>query len=205
MGFLTNLLGSDNAYLTAVIGLGIVLILIVAGVWLLKVVSDASRVAGRGRSRRLGVIDSVPLDQKRQAILLRRDNVEHLIITGGPQDVVVETGIAHQPAQPARAATRPAEGRTEPRLDNRGRTQETGTGRSRAIAAARQRNAALPLPASDAPASGNIGQNGLRNGPDSAIADPHAEGEQGAADYETADMGEREHDHYQGSDDRRRE
>lgn len=203
MGFLTNLLGSENIYLTAVIGLGLVLILIVAGVWLLKAVSDAARTGGRSRSRRLGVIDSVPLDQKRQAILLRRDNVEHLIITGGPQDVVVETGIPHQPPQPARAVPRPPEGRTEPRLDGRGRPQEAAAAaRPRAIAGARQRGT-VSLPASEPPSSGNIGQNAPRTAPDSAIAGPHAESAQGAADYETAEMGE--HDHVQGSDDRRRE
>lgn len=196
MGFLTNLLGSDNIYLTAVIALGIVLILIVAGMWLLKAISDASRGAGRSRSRRLGVIDSVPLDQKRQAILLRRDNVEHLIIIGGPQDVVVETAIA-QP-QPARAPARGVDSRaTEPRLDSPARAQ-AAAGRNRALAGTRQRNAALPQPNGAAePASGHNGQNGLLKGPDSAIADLHADGEQGAADYETVDMGEHE--------DRRRE
>jgi hypothetical protein len=34
-------------------------------------------------------------------VLVRRDNVEHLIMTGGPVDVVIETGI------PPRTLTRP--------------------------------------------------------------------------------------------------
>lgn len=43
--------------------------------------------------RRLGVIEQTSVDGKRRLILIRRDNVEHLIMTGGPVDVVVETGI----------------------------------------------------------------------------------------------------------------
>jgi hypothetical protein len=30
----------------------------------------------------------------RRLVLIRRDDVEHLIMTGGPVDVVIETGIA---------------------------------------------------------------------------------------------------------------
>lgn len=50
--------------------------------------------------RRLGVVEQASVDGKRRLILVRRDNVEHLIMTGGPVDVVVETGIGT--AVPAR-------------------------------------------------------------------------------------------------------
>jgi hypothetical protein len=49
--------------------------------------------AGRARQPRLGVVDIYDLDQQRQLVLLRRDNVEHLIMIGGPNDVVVEASI----------------------------------------------------------------------------------------------------------------
>jgi len=42
---------------------------------------------------RLAVIEFAAVDQKRRLVLIRRDDVEHLIMTGGPVDVVVETGI----------------------------------------------------------------------------------------------------------------
>ena len=45
------------------------------------------------RERRLDVIDHANVDGKRRLLLVRRDNVEHLIMTGGPVDVVIETGI----------------------------------------------------------------------------------------------------------------
>lgn len=47
----------------------------------------------RARERRLDVIDHANVDGKRRLLLIRRDNVEHLIMTGGPVDVVIETGI----------------------------------------------------------------------------------------------------------------
>jgi flagellar protein FliO/FliZ len=50
------------------------------------------------RQRRLGVVESTSIDGRRRLLLLRRDNVEHLIMTGGPVDVVIETGIASRPA-----------------------------------------------------------------------------------------------------------
>lgn len=43
--------------------------------------------------RRLGVVEAASVDGRRRLILVRRDDVEHLIMTGGPVDVVVETGI----------------------------------------------------------------------------------------------------------------
>lgn len=94
MQFLTSVFGgSENTVLTAVLALGIVLVLIVLGLWVLKVFFKASTNLGRGRNRRLSVVDTVAVDPKRQLLIVRRDNVEHLILTGGPQDVVVESGI----------------------------------------------------------------------------------------------------------------
>jgi flagellar protein FliO/FliZ len=70
----------------------------------------------RGRDRRLGVVETASVDGHRKLILIRRDTVEHLIMTGGPVDVLIETGIeGQQPLGPpledviiARAETRPA-------------------------------------------------------------------------------------------------
>jgi flagellar protein FliO/FliZ len=42
---------------------------------------------------RLGVIEQAPVDSRRRLVLVRRDDVEHLIMTGGPVDVVIETNI----------------------------------------------------------------------------------------------------------------
>jgi hypothetical protein len=43
--------------------------------------------------QRIGAIETRAIDGKRKLVLIRRDNVEHLIMTGGPVDIVIETGI----------------------------------------------------------------------------------------------------------------
>ena len=87
--------------------LGAVVVGIVLVVWLLKLLSGATGRAVRGRNRRLAVVDTLALDPKRQLLIIRRDNVEHLILTGGPQDVVVEAGIPVEEAPAAQPARRP--------------------------------------------------------------------------------------------------
>lgn len=43
--------------------------------------------------KRLAVVDQANVDGRRKLLLIRRDGVEHLVMTGGPVDVVIETGI----------------------------------------------------------------------------------------------------------------
>jgi hypothetical protein len=47
----------------------------------------------RGRQPRLAVIDYASVDNRRRLLLVRRDNVEHLLMIGGPSDIVVEPNI----------------------------------------------------------------------------------------------------------------
>jgi hypothetical protein len=61
----------------------------------------ATQDRGRARQPRLGIVDVYDLDRQRQLVLLRRDNVEHLLLIGGPNDLVVETNIARLPARAA--------------------------------------------------------------------------------------------------------
>lgn len=124
MQFITSLFGgSGNSWLNILFALGIVIVLIVFVVWLLKLLFNASGNVARGRNRRLSVVDSLALDPKRHLVIVRRDNVEHLLLIGGTQDMVVETGIAildEQSTQPARrpvpmvAARKPAPGKAAP-------------------------------------------------------------------------------------------
>jgi hypothetical protein len=48
----------------------------------------------RNRQPRLAVIDTTPVDVRRRLVLIKRDNVEHLLMIGGPTDIVVEANIA---------------------------------------------------------------------------------------------------------------
>ena len=60
------------------------------------------RMSGR-RGQRLGISEFYEIDKSRRLVLVRRDNVEHLIMIGGPQDLVIEPGIT--PAAIAAAYT----------------------------------------------------------------------------------------------------
>ncbi len=65
----------------------------------------------RGRQPRLAVIDYASVDGRRRLILVRRDNVEHLLMIGGPTDVVVEPNIVRAVAAPRDVASgRPVAG-----------------------------------------------------------------------------------------------
>jgi hypothetical protein len=88
-----------------VIAFVVVLILIAAAAWLVRRFG-AARLdsAARGRQPRLAVIDSAAVDGRRKLVIVRRDNVEHLLMIGGPSDVVVETNIVRAAALPTRDA-----------------------------------------------------------------------------------------------------
>src|SRR5256885_7011831 len=58
----------------------------------------------RGRQPRLAVVDAAAVDGRRRLLLIRRDNVEHLLMIGGPTDVVVEANIMRAAAAPREAA-----------------------------------------------------------------------------------------------------
>ena len=70
----------------------------------------AGNVHGR-RGQRLGISEYHEIDKMRRLVLVRRDNVEHLILIGGPQDVVIEQGIV--PGRTASFAPHAEEPRVE--------------------------------------------------------------------------------------------
>lgn len=118
MGFINELLGTvDNNVWVLLGGLAITIVAIIAVVWLLKFAFNASRNGIGGRLKRLGVVTTMPVDNKRQLVIVRRDEKEHLIMIGGPNDLVIETGIDPNEAinvQPAPA--RKAVQNEEPRV-----------------------------------------------------------------------------------------
>jgi len=102
--------------LTFILAFVAVLALIGALAWLVRRFAGNRLGANtnRGRMPRLAVIDAAAVDGRRRLVLVRRDNVEHLLMIGGPTDIVVEPNILR--AMPARDQTspRPAVGGTEP-------------------------------------------------------------------------------------------
>jgi hypothetical protein len=80
-------------------------------------------VGPRGRQPRLAVIDVAAVDARRRLVLVRRDNTEHLLMIGGPTDLVVEPNIARTGAgaavrEPRAAPVADAPARPSP-LDDR--------------------------------------------------------------------------------------
>lgn len=75
-----------------VAGAGVIGVLFLRGS--LTGASPAGGLFGQRPERRLGVIEQSSLDGRRRLVLIRRDDVEHLIMTGGPVDVVIETNIS---------------------------------------------------------------------------------------------------------------
>ena len=75
-----------------------------------------ANVARGGRARRLSVIESIALDPKRRLVLVRRDQVEHLLLLGPSNDLVVESATSAE-APAATVIPPPAQsGRQEPSL-----------------------------------------------------------------------------------------
>jgi len=91
-----------------------VLALIGVAAWLVRRFG-ANRLGAntsRGRMPRLAVIDAAAVDGRRRLVLVRRDNVEHLLMIGGPSDIVVEPNIVRA-TQRDQMAQRPVVGGAE--------------------------------------------------------------------------------------------
>lgn len=101
---LVPIFGENGAIIIQyVITLAVILALIALVVWALRRYGRSTvGPTARGRLPRLAVVDALAIDAKRRLVLVRRDNVEHLVLIGGPTDVVVEPSIVRQ-----RVAQRP--------------------------------------------------------------------------------------------------
>ncbi|MBN9048324.1 MAG: flagellar biosynthetic protein FliO [Rhizobiales bacterium] len=98
-----SLFGTEPSVAKFVIAFAVVIGLIALAAWLVRRFG-ANRLgsnAARGRQPRLAVIDAAPVDGRRRLLIIRRDNVEHLIMIGGPTDVVVEQNIVRATARDA--------------------------------------------------------------------------------------------------------
>lgn len=108
--------------LPAIFLIAFVIVLALIGVfaWLRFRAGGLSVSSARGRQARLGVIESAAVDGRRRLLLVRRDNVEHLIMVGGPADLLVEANITRAQAVATREGVtqRPAEPGWQAPLDN---------------------------------------------------------------------------------------
>jgi hypothetical protein len=93
--WLAGLAGPEHAgALLWTLGVLVVLALVLVIVRLVRSLTFGTFVAGgRNRKTRLAVMDATAVDSHRRLVLVRRDDVEHLLLIGGPTDVVVEQDI----------------------------------------------------------------------------------------------------------------
>jgi flagellar protein FliO/FliZ len=112
-------MGDLNNLVLAVAAILFVIALVALMVWAFKTFVTGRPTAHaflRPRDKRLGVVETASVDARRKLLLVRRDEVEHLVMIGGPVDMVIETGIKGRPhLEPpledviiAKSETRPA-------------------------------------------------------------------------------------------------
>jgi len=93
-----------DTYFRFLIGLVFVLGLILTLAWAarrLNLIPGAIKLAKSGQ-RRLAIVEISAVDAKHRLVLVRRDNVEHLLLLGPTSESIVETGII-PPDLPAKA------------------------------------------------------------------------------------------------------
>jgi len=89
-----DLLGSETPLAVKFfVAFAVVLALIGLTAWLVRRFGSTRLGTSRGRQPRLAVIDAAAVDGRRRLVLIRRDNIEHLLMIGGPTDLVVEPNI----------------------------------------------------------------------------------------------------------------
>ena len=135
----------------AAIGVGLLIVIILIIILLRVLRSFTGGMFGNKGQNRLGFIEAVALDNKRKLVLIRRDNVEHLIMIGGTSDILVEAGInraapAPRPSQPP-APKKPAAPAQAP---TQAAVPQTSAPRASTPAAA-SAPAAAPTPAAPTP------------------------------------------------------
>ena len=92
--YLTSVFGDNKLAMYGALAVLALIILLVLW-WGFRALFSGRVRAGGGRNRqpRLGVVDAYDLDRQRQLIIVRRDGVEHLVMIGGNQDMVIESNI----------------------------------------------------------------------------------------------------------------
>ncbi|MGE0230617.1 MAG: flagellar biosynthetic protein FliO [Flavobacteriaceae bacterium] len=135
MDFLDSLFGTElGAPAKMIIAFMIVLLLIAIVFWIARKISGAPGQRGmKARGPRIGLIESAMVDQKRRLLLVRRDNTEHLILIGGTNDLVIESGIDREGAPAASSRQE----RAEPRMERSGGAASPAAGIAQSAAPSR--------------------------------------------------------------------
>ena len=83
-----------EAYFRFVLALVFVLALIGLLAWIARRYGFGARGGSKNRfGRRVDIVETRAIDGKRRLVLLRRDDVEHLVMIGANADLLIEQGI----------------------------------------------------------------------------------------------------------------
>ncbi|NNH60806.1 flagellar biosynthesis protein FliO [Rhizobium laguerreae] len=109
MTMLDDVVGAyGSRFLLAAGGVGLALLLLILVLWVIRSRAPSPFVrGGRNRQPRLQVLDAAAVDARRRLVLVRRDDVEHLIMIGGPSDIIIESRILPAAAEQPDSASRP--------------------------------------------------------------------------------------------------
>lgn len=113
MDWLSGLVGENTAHIISFIALFAVFLVLVFVVYAaIKRMTAGTYVSKpRAAAPRLTVTDAAAVDSQRRLVLVRRDDVEHLILIGGPTDIVIEQNIRrHKTSNTDDNAPRPQHG-----------------------------------------------------------------------------------------------
>ena len=93
--------GDSDQLVRFLLAIGVILILLYLLNFVLRKLNRLSyRTTRKGQEPRLTVREAVQVDHKRSLVLVRRDHVEHLLLIGGENDLLVEHHIMpHMPPQ----------------------------------------------------------------------------------------------------------
>ncbi len=97
--WLNPIVGEEYANYASI---GIALIIVFLLISFLFRILNAFRAGGFNgkRQNRLGITQAIALEGKRRIVLVRRDDVEHLIMIGGENDLVIEKNIEGKVPKP---------------------------------------------------------------------------------------------------------
>lgn len=99
MPSLGTFLSDSRSLIAAAILAAVIVVILIYGISRYAFGRRLRMAGGRPRQPRLGVVDAYDLDRQRQLVLVRRDNVEHLVMIGGPNDLLIESAFVR--AQPS--------------------------------------------------------------------------------------------------------
>lgn len=81
------------SYSHIALAFGALLVLLGLFYYIARFLSGQTRLGKWRSGQRIGVIETAPIDGSRRLVLIRRDNLEHLLLLSGEGDLVIEAGI----------------------------------------------------------------------------------------------------------------